>query len=55
MCPNPCSLAATNRISSISFPLATEMFHFARFAPRRVIYITAYWVAPFGNPWIKVS
>ena len=37
----------------ISLPLATEMFHFTRLAPRRVIYITIYWVAPFGNPRIK--
>ncbi len=33
----------------ISFPLATEMFHFARFAPLKVIPISRYWVAPFGN------
>jgi hypothetical protein len=37
----------------ISLPLATEMFHFTRLAPRRVIYIAIYWVAPFGNPRIK--
>jgi hypothetical protein len=29
----PISLAATPGISSISFPLGTEMFHFPRFAP----------------------
>ena len=39
----------------ISSPLATEMFHFARFAPRRVTNITASWVAPFGNFRIKAS
>ena len=39
----------------ISFPLATEMFHFARFAPLKVICITTYWVAPFGNLGIKAS
>ncbi len=37
----------------ISLPLATEMFHFTRFAPRRVTYISICWVAPFGNPRIK--
>ena len=37
----PRSLAATDGIYSISFPLATEMFHFARYAPclRRVIVV----------------
>ncbi len=39
----------------ISFPLATEMFHFTRFAPLKVIHISMYWVAPFGNLRIKVS
>ena len=39
----------------ISFPLATEMFHFARFAPLKVIPISRYWVAPFGNLRIKAS
>ena len=39
----------------ISLPLATEMFHFARFAPRRVTSITASWVAPFGYLRIKAS
>ena len=39
----------------ISSPLATEMFHFARFAPRRVTSITASWVAPFGHLRIKAS
>lgn len=39
----------------ISFPLATEMFHFARFAPLKVICMTTYWVAPFGNLRIKAS
>ena len=39
----------------ISLPLATEMFHFARFAPRRVTNITASWVAPFGYLRIKAS
>ena len=39
----------------ISFPLATEMFHFARFAPLKVIPISRYWVAPFGNLWVKAS
>ena len=37
----------------ISLPLATEMVHFTRFAPRRVTYISICWVAPFGNPRIK--
>ncbi len=39
----------------ISSPLATEMFHFARFAPRRVTDITISWVAPFGYLRIKAS
>lgn len=39
----------------ISFPLVTEMFHFTRFAPFKVICVTTYWVAPFGNLWIKAS
>ena len=39
----------------ISSPLATEMFHFARFAPRRVTDITTSWVAPFGYSRIKAS
>ncbi len=39
----------------ISLPLATEMFHFTRFAPRRVTSITASWVAPFGHFRIKAS
>ena len=39
----------------ISSPLATEMFHFARFAPRRVTDITISWVAPFGYSRIKAS
>ena len=39
----------------ISFPLVTEMFHFTRFAPFKVIHIAMYWVAPFGNLWIKAS
>ena len=39
----------------ISLPLATEMFHFTRFAPRRVTSITASWVAPFGYLRIKAS
>jgi hypothetical protein len=39
----------------ISLPLATEMFHFARFAPRRVTNITASWVSPFGHLRIKAS
>ena len=33
----------------ISFPLATEMFHFARFAPFKVMCLTTHWVAPFGK------
>ena len=37
----------------ISFPLATEMFHFARFAPLKVMRITTHWVAPFGYLRIK--
>ena len=37
----------------ISLPLATEMFHFTRLAPRRVTYISICWVVPFGNPRIK--
>ena len=39
----------------ISFPLATEMFHFARFAPFKVMCLTTHWVAPFGNLGIKAS
>ena len=39
----------------ISLPLATEMFHFTRLAPRRVTYFTVCWVVPFGNLWIKAS
>ena len=39
----------------ISFPLVTEMFHFTRFAPFKVICIATYWVAPFGNLGIKAS
>ena len=39
----------------ISLPLATEMFHFTRFAPRRVTDITISWVAPFGYSRIKAS
>ena len=39
----------------ISTPLATEMFHFTRFAPRRVTCFATCWVAPFGNPRIKAS
>ena len=39
----------------ISFPLVTEMFHFTRFAPFKVICIATYWVAPFGNLWLKAS
>ena len=39
----------------ISFPLATEMFHFARFAPFKVMRITTHWVSPFGNLRIKAS
>ena len=39
----------------ISSPLATEMFHFARFAPRRVTHFTVCWVAPFGHFRIKAS
>lgn len=39
----------------ISFPLGTEMFHFPRFAPFKVIHISMYWVAPFGNLRIKAS
>ena len=39
----------------ISFPLVTEMFHFTRFAPFKVICIATYWVAPFGNLRIKAS
>lgn len=39
----------------ISFPLVTEMFHFTRFAPFKVMCITTHWVAPFGNLWIKAS
>ena len=39
----------------ISFPLATEMFHFARFAPLKVMCLTTHWVAPFGNLGIKAS
>lgn len=47
---SPCSLAATRGISSVSFPLATEMFHFARLASacadRRGSHDG---VAPFGH------
>ena len=39
----------------ISLPLATEMFHFTRFAPRRVTDIPVSWGAPFGNFRIKAS
>ena len=39
----------------ISFPLVTEMCHFTRFAPFKVIGIATYWVAPFGNLGIKAS
>ena len=39
----------------ISCPLVTEMFHFTRFAPFKVICIATYWVAPFGNLGIKAS
>lgn len=39
----------------ISFPLGTKMFHFPRFAPLKVTSISASWVAPFGNLWIKAS
>ena len=37
----------------ISIPLGTEMFHFPRFAPRRVTQLALCWVAPFRNPRIK--
>lgn len=37
----------------IYFPSGTEMFHFPEFAPRRVLYLSIQWVAPFGNPRIK--
>ena len=37
----------------ISTPLATEMFHFTRFAPRRVTCFATCRVAPIGNPRIK--
>jgi hypothetical protein len=39
----------------IYIPLGTEMFHFPRFAPRRVLCLSTQWVAPFGNPRIKAS
>jgi hypothetical protein len=37
----------------IYIPLGTEMFHFPRFAPRRVLTISNKWVSPFGNLRIK--
>jgi hypothetical protein len=37
----------------IYIPSGTEMFHFPEFAPRRVLYLSIQWVAPFGNPRIK--
>ncbi len=43
----------------ISFPRVTKMFQLARFAPIRLCvqrWVTRNtgWVAPFGDPWIKV-
>ena len=40
----------------ISFPRATEMFQFTRFASRTYVFSAGYlcrWVSPFGHPRIK--
>ena len=51
----PLSLAATDGIYVISFPLATEMFHFARCTSdlHRISRYEAGWVSPFGHLRIK--
>ena len=54
--PDPRSLATTNGVSVISFPLGTKMFQFPRFASRPYGFRSGYpcgWVAPFGHPGIK--
>ena len=38
---------------SISFPLGTEMFHFPRLAPFRVMGHDSHWVSPFRHSRIK--
>src|SRR3989344_4725461 len=48
----PLSLAATHGIYSISFPLATEMFHFARFTSRLREII---WSSHIGFPHSAIS
>jgi hypothetical protein len=54
--PLPLSLAATGGISSISFPLATKMFQFTRFASACADTAGSLpWVAPFGHPGITDS
>ena len=59
--PVPLSLAATEGITSFSFPLATEMFHFTRscfiklFIHLTITYISICWVSPFGNHRITAS
>ena len=51
----PLSLAATDGIFSLSFPLVTEMFHFTRFALNALCIhalVTVYYhrrVTPFGH------
>ncbi len=46
----PVSLAATQGISSVSVPLATEMFHFARYTSACADTLSSsMWVAPFGD------
>ena len=49
----PCSLTTTWGISSISFPPATEMFHFTGFLTLSVSRVCTRGVAPFRYPRIK--
>lgn len=59
--PFPLSLATTEGITSFSFPLATEMFHFTKYCfinlliQLMIVYISIYWVFPFGDRRIIAS